>query len=337
MWLMRAMTYEWTECPQPILPPGAIVPMQQHPLYGATCTALGGGIRRYVLANGNGAVLAFAQVLERPVPLLGAAALLSRGPIWLPGTPNAARRSGLMALLRLLRRDHRIVVTTPEPFGEGDPLSGSGWLTAVTACHLARLDLSSGEMAMRARQHGKWRNRLVRAESAGLVVKDTPMPANPGHWLLMKEAEQACNRRYRRLPPAFTAAWVQEGGERSARLFTATKDGAPVAAMLFLLHGNSATYHVGWSGPDGRRAGAHNLLLWRAQLWLAKRGIRLLDLDLIDTHTTPGLARFKLGSGAEVIRLGATRVSAPGSALFAGRTARPRYQGSEAVGFEVHS
>lgn len=152
-----------------------------------------------------------------------------------------------------------------------------------------------------------------------MTVIDTPMPETPGHWLLVREAKQAKQRRYRRLPAAFTESWVRAGGRRCARLFTAEHDGECVAAMLFLLHGRSATYHIGWSGPQGRALGAHNLLLWKAQLWMAERGIRSLDLDLIDTETTPGLARFKLGSGARIVTLGATRLSAPGTRLFAER------------------
>ncbi len=304
--------------------------MQQHPTYGAACATLGSSLRYFEMRNHTGQLLGAAQVLERPVPLLGRAALLSRGPVWAELVPPSVRRGGVLSLLERLKQDHRIVAATPEPCDGADPLDGSGWLKAVTPCHLARLELSGDAAEMRARQHGKWRNRLVRAEGAGLEVRQAPMPENPGHWLLMREAEQACARRYRRLPPTFTAAWVQQGGKKSARLFTAERDGETVAAMLFLLHGQSATYHVGWSGPEGRRVGAHNLLLWNAQNWLAARGMRQLDLDLIDTRNTPGIARFKLGSGADVVALGATRLSAPGSRFFA---VRSRKAGNGALSF----
>ena len=51
---------------------------------------------------------------------------------------------------------------------------------------------------------------------------------------------------------------------------------------------------------------AHNLLMWRAALWLARQGHRRLDLGPIDTANAPGLARFKLGIGAHARRLGGT-------------------------------
>ncbi len=313
------MTHDWMETGRHILPAGALAPMQQHPVYGAACEAIGSGLRRFVLRASNGKTIASAQVLERPVPLLGKAALLSRGPVWKPKTPAAQQRDGLIRLLERLREEHRVVVVTPESCADTDPLEGCGWMRAMTPCQLAVLDLSGGPEAMRARQHGKGRNRLRRAQGAGLQVEDSDMPADPAHWLLAAEAEQARRRHYRRLPPKFTLAWVAQGGRHSARLFTASLEGKTVAAMLFLLHGKAATYHIGWSGPEGRAAGAHNLLLWRAQLWLANRDVRLLELDLVDTQTTPGLARFKLGSGARVVPLGATRLSAPGTRFFAER------------------
>ncbi len=316
---MRTMMSDWIETECPRLPDGVLAPMQQHPTYGAACALIGSTLRWYMLNGAGDVLLGAAQVLERPVPLLGQAALLSRGPVWAPGVCEETRRDGLMRLLVLLRKRHRIVAVTPDPCGGTDPMERSGWLKAMTPCHFAVLDLGDSASEMRARQHGKWRNRLVRAEAAGLEVRHGPMPLDPAHWLFEREEAQARARRYRRLPKAFTLAWIAQGGRSAARLFTAERDGETVAAMLFLRFGASASYHIGWSGPDGRASGAHNLLLWQAQRWLARQGCKQVELDLIDTRTTPGLARFKLGSGARLVTLGATRLAAPGSVLFAAR------------------
>ncbi|MDV7142063.1 GNAT family N-acetyltransferase [Tropicimonas sp. TH_r6] len=325
------MMSDWIVTDRPRLPEGALAPMQQHPTYGAACGLIGSVARWYELTGPDGSVLGAAQVLERPVPLLGRAALLSRGPVWGPVMPVHRRREALLRLLDLLRARHRIVAVTPESCDGEDPMAGSGWLEAMTPCHFATLDLDASAAEMRARQHGKWRNRLVRAEAAGLEIRHMPMPLDPRHWLLEREEAQARARRYRRLPKEFTLAWIAQGGRKAARLFTAEKAGETVAAMLFLRHGACASYHIGWSGAEGRATGAHTLLLWEAQRWLARQGCKQLDLDLIDTRTTPGLARFKLGSGARVVTLGATRLSAPGSALFASRARKV----ARGVGFQT--
>jgi lipid II:glycine glycyltransferase (peptidoglycan interpeptide bridge formation enzyme) len=76
--------------------------------------------------------------------------------------------------------------------------------------------------------------------------------------------------------------------------------------MLYLIHGTAATYHVGWSGEEGRRLGAHNLLLWEAMSRLAAHGVRRLDLGGVNTQSSAGVARFKLGAGGEVVTLAGT-------------------------------
>jgi lipid II:glycine glycyltransferase (peptidoglycan interpeptide bridge formation enzyme) len=76
--------------------------------------------------------------------------------------------------------------------------------------------------------------------------------------------------------------------------------------MLLLLHAPVATYHIGWTGPRGRQLNAHSLLMWRASCHLADAGYTRLDLGRTDPARTPGIARFKMGTGAELRDLGAT-------------------------------
>jgi lipid II:glycine glycyltransferase (peptidoglycan interpeptide bridge formation enzyme) len=81
--------------------------------------------------------------------------------------------------------------------------------------------------------------------------------------------------------------------------------------MLFLLHSPWASYHIGWSGAEGRRTNAHALLLWQAMLRLREEGFTTLDLGDVNTEDAPGLARFKIGTGALVAPLGATVLVPP--------------------------
>ena len=63
---------------------------------------------------------------------------------------------------------------------------------------------------------------------------------------------------------------------------------------------------VGWAGPQGRWHNAGTLLLWRGLLALRGRGVARLDLGGIDTRRAPGIARFKLGTGATPYALAGT-------------------------------
>ncbi|MBY5974536.1 GNAT family N-acetyltransferase [Ferrimonas balearica] len=188
-------------------------------------------------------------------------------------------------------------------------LRGSGAIRVMTPQSRAVLTLLQDEDRQRAGLAQKWRNRLNRADKAGLRLRHAPLPRDPQHWLLAAEAAQQRAREYRALPPAFALTWPE------TRLFTATWNGEAIAAMLFLLHAPGASYHIGWSGETGRRLSAHTLLLWTAMRWLTARGITRLDLGPVDRDRAPGLLRFKLGSGARVADTGHTwfhsRFSAP--------------------------
>ena len=74
-----------------------------------------------------------------------------------------------------------------------------------------------------------------------------------------------------------------------------------VAGMLFLIHGEAATYQVGWTNDVGRDQHAHNLILWHGIQELQSRGIRVLDLGGVNTIRSAGIARFKMSTGGKVI------------------------------------
>ncbi|AKO95860.1 MULTISPECIES: GNAT family N-acetyltransferase [Marinovum] len=259
-------------------------PFQQHPAYGATLTHLGRPPLRIFLGPSGGEV----QVLRRRFGPFAKVALVSRADV---------SRSDLRRLRAAC--DCRLFLINAETPGTAPGLR------LRTAAHVAELSLDGTAADLRARMAQKWRNRLNRASDAGLRVASVGLPADPGHWLLRVDQAQQVVKRYRGYPPLFTAAFAA-ANRGQARIFEARHQGAPVAALLFLCHGAVATYHIGWSGPEGRARAAHHLLLWRAMIELAARGITRLDLGMVDTVTAPGLARFKLGSGARCRALGGT-------------------------------
>jgi lipid II:glycine glycyltransferase (peptidoglycan interpeptide bridge formation enzyme) len=76
--------------------------------------------------------------------------------------------------------------------------------------------------------------------------------------------------------------------------------------MLFLIHGQVASYHMGWASEEGRTLNAHNALLWKAMAYLKAEGVSRLDLGGVNTHDLPGISRFKLGAGGQVVTLAGT-------------------------------
>ncbi|MEO0387283.1 MAG: GNAT family N-acetyltransferase, partial [Pseudomonadota bacterium] len=292
------------------LPRGALPTLQQHPRYAATLSLLGRLSLVYRLRQG-GRTQATVQVLCRELPVIGRVGLVSGGPVWAPGLAEPARASAYRGLLARLRADLGVAAITPLAEAGGDPLDRSGWLAAMTPPVAARLDLGPDPAAERARQHGKWRNRLAAAERGALCLRNAAMPDRGDHWLIAAEIRQRKARGYSGLPPGFSLAWIRRNGADAARLFWAEAAGEPVAGMVFLLHPPTATYQIGWSGPVGRRLGAHPLLLSRAMGWLRRQGVRAVDLGPLDTDRAPGLARVKLGAGARPRVFGASLGFAP--------------------------
>lgn len=129
-------------------------------------------------------------------------------------------------------------------------------------------------------------------------------------WLYAAEGAQRLARRYRALPPGFAEVW-RTAAPGSFLLYEARKGGQPVAGTLILRHWPWASYHLSWSGAEGRRHNAHRLLLWRAACDLQDDGFAALDLGDVNSGAAPGLADFKAGTGAEIRALGPTLLVLP--------------------------
>lgn len=283
-----------------------LAPLQQHPGFAEALRLMGGDAEMVDLGGAGTAV-----VVRRRLPVLGPIGTVIRGPCWLPDVPDDERAERLARAAALVEAD------APCP-----SLRLAGFRAVATPAHVAEIDLSTTPEARRAALAPKWRHALVRAERAGLMLREEAFRGGPDHWLRAREAELRRARRFRALPPAFATAFAL-ANPGAARLFTAHQGGSHVAAMLVLVHRPVATYHIGWAGEAGRAACAHHLLLMHVADAMAARGLRRLDLGTVDTDAAPGLARFKVGGGAAVRALGGSWVRLPGLARLArGREGR---------------
>lgn len=187
------------------------------------------------------------------------------------------------------------------------PLNRIGAIPLVSPTYVATLDLTQTKQDLMAGLHQKWRNRLRHAQQQSLRITRQNLPDDPGHWMLQADRTQQNKRGYRSWPIALTLAYAREN-RGQAKLFTAFWGREPVAAMLMLRHGTGATYHIGHTRSSGRIVSAHTLLMWSAMCWAKTKGAQQLELGVIDTEDGHGLARFKLGTGAQARALGGTWV-----------------------------
>jgi hypothetical protein len=263
-----------------------LLPLQQHPRFATALATLG------------------ASTSAVPMPLSGDLQIVqqfgmrfaSRGPVFAPQTEVVHR----MAALRQSRL-HLLNAEAPDP-----ALRRAGFRQTHTGATVAELPLE-GEIL--ARLHPKWRATWRKSED--LTLSKAPFCPRGHGWLLEAERAQQRSAGYRALPHALVAAYAATGRD-AAVVYTARQAGSPVAAMLFLRHAPVVTYHLGWTSDVGRRHGAHHQILIAAAHDHAAKVYRRLDLGLVDTHNTPGLARFKIGTGAGIRQLGGTWVKVPG-------------------------
>ncbi|PYG34601.1 acetyltransferase (GNAT) family protein [Pelagimonas varians] len=271
------------------------LPLPQSPEYARACDAIGRPIR-LCKREAHGEVRLLWQIQSRKFGPLGRVDMVSRGPV--AATPDD-RASWLDRWQHW--HDGRPLILNADGMGAVD-LRRAGFWPLMTPASLAILPLGTREQ-MRAAIKQKWRNRLNKAETASLKVTRHALDAR--HWILGAEIAQSRKRGYRGLPPAFSAAYSKVNPGQ-ALVFEARHNGKPVAAALVLRHGSMATWQIGSSTPAGRQLNAMNLVLWRMMNWLSDQGHDMLDLGLLNRDDAPGLAHFKLGTGAYIHQLGGT-------------------------------
>lgn len=307
----------------------ARAPLQQHWAYGSALQGFGARCLRCMVMQGDQA-LALAQFLVRRYAGLLEIALCTRGPVWLDtvDSPSAAltdqQRALRRAAHRLIRRELplrglRLVMFSPDLTDAED--AGVDRLQRVmTGYATVLLDLQDEPEQLRQRLPRNWHNRLNAAEASALKVERVGNKPSQYQWLLDREQALQQTRGYRALPktfiPAYQAAYQTTHKDspgtanpnKAEALFTlrADLDRTAVAGMMFLRHGDAATYHVGWSDAAQRLPGAHNLLLWQAMLQLRQAGVRRIDLGGVNTGRSAGVARFKIGTGGDVEVLAGT-------------------------------
>ena len=274
--------------------------MQQHWTYGASMRAPGMSVHRAEEVI-DGRTVALAQFICRRYGFALGVALCTRGPLWLEALPDVLKARIQRELKRSLpMRRPRFTLFSPAISNPSDPSMAS--LTRVlTGYSTVIVDLSPSIQQLRAGLHAYWRNRLAAAEKSGLTVAPVGLKLHEYRWVLQEEQRQRDRKNFYSLPLGFVDNYIDAGGEGSALILKAEHQSRPVAAMLFLIHGSSATYHLGWSYPQGRALNAHNLILWNAFEMLKQRGITKLDLGGVNTHELPGISRFKINTGGDVV------------------------------------
>lgn len=283
------------------------IPLQQHPVYGLAIQAFGATASQVSFYTDEGVSVGSALLIHRKFFGVIRLTTIFRGPLW--HAHNIPKTTKLACYLALKNSytpwRWNFLISMPEDSEAPLTLNAfnkAGMKRVMTGFSTAWLDLRPNAETLRSNLKGKWRNQLVKAEKSGISISMGGRKPHQYNWLLAKEESQRSTRRYQATPlglvPAFIAASTPKSG-CGVLSVTAIKGRKKIAGALFLLHGNSATYHIGWAGDEARNINAQNQVLWEGMLALKEKGICFLDLGGLNTQDLAGIARFKLGTGAE--------------------------------------
>ena len=270
-------------------------PLEQAWQYGAAVSEISrNGAARAVISV-DGRPVAALQAAERRLPGGATLVRLTRGPVvrepaFLPEVAAALRAAWPL-------RRGRLLFWMPDlPAAEAQALLRPlGKRPMTTGYGTAWLDIAADPANLRRSLRGNWRSALVKAEADPPVLRLTRSATDLDSFVAGYLRDRR-DRRYggptERLVRALAATFGKD-----MFLIRALEDGDTLAAALFLRHGSTATYFLSWTTPEGRGRSAAHLLVWTAIERLRGSGVRWMDLGGIDAHA-PGVARFKLGTGA---------------------------------------
>lgn len=279
----------------------AAASLQQDWAYGACMKAMGVEVLRAIVMHDEQPI-ALAQYIVRKWWGVFHVALCGRGPVWLTTLTGSQKKQAHAALKRTLPlKGLRLVLISPEETSS-QALGLSVWRRVMTGYSTVMLNIGAPLETLRAQLESRWRADLASAEASALTVHR--VGTNPGQyrWLLDADLKQREERDLEGLPIAFFDLYAKARNVPAKTLLTLRADVGRdrVAGMLFLIHGEAATYQVGWTNDTGRDLHAHHLLLWQAIEELKARGVRWLDLGGVNTQRSAGVARFKIRTGGDV-------------------------------------
>lgn len=254
-----------------------------------------------VTLSASGREIGECLVLSRALPFGATLRAALRGPVWTLRSSEADRALAL----RQLHEDgvHLIEAGAPEP-----GLRHAGFGMVMTPGATCRLDIAAEDWRLAI--HPKWEASLRRARKAAVRIEALPFDDAPAAWLMRAEADLRRSRGFRSIAAPLARA-IHARAPEALDLRIARTGSEILAAMLFVRHGDAATYLMGATSDAGREVCAHHLILNDAAETLRAAGLASIDLGQVDTVGNPGLTRFKLGTGAQLTPLGGSWIRLP--------------------------
>ena len=259
---------------------------------------------KFATIEKHGQVIGMMAILELkfgPVHFIS----LVRGPLWMAGQDTAANLLEFANEFSKLypKRLFRRIRWMPEfTFADNniDFLEDNGYKITPQKLETIWLDIRPPIEELRKNLQQKWRNALNKAERSPLHVTAENTGKRLDHFLQCYTHFKAA-KKFKGPSADFIRCEVESALPfKDAFFLWASIENVPVAGMLVMRHGNSASYRIGWNTEEGRKHNSHNLLLWKSIELLKKCDVEYFDLGGIMTGEADGLTHFKKGVNGEI-------------------------------------
>jgi len=272
--------------------------------------------KRLVIEKSNGKPIALIQLLIRSLPLIGAIARVSRGPLIINHSYNIDKVEILDIFLKITKKYKWAMISIlPELQYEhalNNKLEAIGLFSRDRVSYGSSLiSISGDENKLLMSIDGKWRNLLRKSIKMGVNVSREDVNNHSVSRLIseynnfknVKNFSGTSSELLYELSKQLSDNW-------KFKIFSATLSDSndvlnTIGKVVVITHGNTTTYLIGYTNNIGRYNNANYLLLWKAIIDAKNEGCQFFDLGGLNQTTTKGVAHFKRGlKGKEYILQG---------------------------------
>lgn len=270
-------------------------------------------VKRFAIQDQDGKPFGLVQILGVFLPIIGGIARINRGPmlfkdVW-SDVPPLKEIEMALDVICLASKNYRWRNFTfvPEfPYMEEivELLKTKNFqLKSSTPWGSSIISLKNESSVIRSSLHSKWRNLLNKSEKVSLEL-EIGKTREDLNYLLNKYRLLKQKKNFSGISEKLVLSMSKQNG-KTWRLITlfAKKDNNRIGGVLFVGHGDTCTYLIGWNNEAGRRLQSNYFLLWQAILFFKNIGYIWFDLGGLNKDTPDGIAHFKKGLKGEPYNL----------------------------------
>jgi len=273
---------------------------------------------RFVIMDQNNVAIGLAQFLIRDIPFIGGVARLNRGPIIIKNYKVKNEQTLLIEIVRALlieskKRRWWLVRFAPEIYNSRfidkslKELGLKKMSLPPFASGLIDLKFNEDELLMRLKK--KWRYCLRKGELNKISTIPTTENNHNIEVLLKNYNLLQKKQKFVGISSSLIKSLAKQKSvdwEFSLLIsdeFNVKNPNSPLAMLVYIRHGDTATYLIGITTNEGKSLNINYALLWRAILRAKKDGCKWFDIGGLNSTTPEGIRHFKKGLNSELYDL----------------------------------